>query len=348
VSFYAAGVLANEGKPQAAYDQTAHWRVEEAATAPGIGYQYFFNPPPFLLIMAPLARLPYLASFLLFQFLTLPLWLALGTRAAGGGRAAAWCLLSVPSLWWVLGLGQNSFLSASLMAAGMMLLPRRKVLAGVVFGLLCYKPHLGLLIPVALLAAGEWVAIAAAALCVMAILAVSVALFGVETWAAFLDMARHSLSGAIDTGRVLLAGRVDPTGAAQEIGLGVAAARGVWVACAGAATVCVAVVWRHGSFSVRNAVLAACVVIAAPFALFYDLVMCSLAACWLVRAARQTGALPGEGVLLVLLLLANLVAAPPIVAGCHVPFGALVAPALLAAAMRRFRHERGMGQPRVA
>jgi hypothetical protein len=341
VSFYAAGALADRGQPQAAYDETAMRRAEAAATAPGVNYEAFFNPPPFLLIMQPLALLPYLVSFVLFQALTLPLWLALGTRVAGGGRVVTWCLLAVPSLWWVLGLGQNSFLSASLMAAGVLLLPRRKLAAGVMFGLLCYKPHLGLLIPVALMAAAEWMAVAAAAATVTAIVAATVVLYGIGTWGAFLAMAQQSLGGAIDSGRVLWAARVDPTGAAQELGLPVAAARVVWGLCALAASCCVAAVWRRGgSRAQQGAVLAASVVIAAPFALFYDLIMCSLAACWLIREARQDGFLPGESIVLRLLVLANLLAAPPVVAAAHVPFGAVVGPALLGLTMRRWRHAR--------
>ncbi len=341
VSFYAAGALADRGRPAAAYDQDAVMHAEVAATEPGVNYEAFFNPPPFLLIMQPLALLPYLMSFMLFQALTLPLWLALGTRVAGGGGAATWCLLAVPSLWWVLGLGQNSFLSASLMAAGLLLLPRRKVAAGVMFGLLCYKPHLGLLIPVALVAAGEWVAVAAAAAAVAGIVAATVALYGVETWGAFLTMAQHSLGGAIDSGRVLWSARVDPTGAAQELGLPVAAARAVWGVCAVGAGLAVAVVWRRGSVEMRGAVLAAGVVIAAPFALFYDLIMCSLAACWLVRAARQDGFLPGEAFALRALVVANLLAGAPIVAAAHVPFGAVVGPVLLGLTLRRWRRDLG-------
>ena len=94
-------VLADRGQAALAYDHDAHLKVEEAAASPGIGYQYFFNPPPFLLVMAPFAVLPYLVSFLLFQLLTLPLWLVIGTRIAGGGGLATLCLLAVPGVWWV-------------------------------------------------------------------------------------------------------------------------------------------------------------------------------------------------------------------------------------------------------
>jgi alpha-1,2-mannosyltransferase len=353
-SFYAAGTLANHGMPQAAYDQpktptdhTAHWRAEEAATAPGIDYQYFFNPPPYLLIMSPVARLPYMASLLLMQGATLGLWLWLGTRVAGGGAAATACLLAVPSLWWALAEGQNSFLSASLLAAGTLCLPARPLLAGVAFGALCYKPHLGLLIPVALLAAGQWRAIAAAALTVAAIIGATIGLYGLQTWAAFLATARLSVAGPIDSGRVLLAGRVDPTGALQVLGLAPPGARLVWAVCALAAACAVVWLWRRGSIETRSAGLIAAIQIVAPFELMYDLVIASLAAAWLVRAGRQRGFLPGEIAAMSLLLLMDLLSAHPVVAMFHIPFGAVCGPVLLALAVRRDLHET-MGRPAPA
>jgi len=44
------------------------------------------------------------------------------------------------------------------------LLERRPVAAGLLFGLLCYKPHFGLLVPVALASGGYWRSFAAASL----------------------------------------------------------------------------------------------------------------------------------------------------------------------------------------
>jgi alpha-1,2-mannosyltransferase len=336
VSFYAAGRLASGGQSRAAYDHDAHWRMEQAVTAPGVNYQYFFNPPPFLLLMVPLSLPPYLVSFVLFQALTLPFWLWVGTRIAGLGRTGTAWLLAVPSLWWVLGLGQNSFLTAGLLGAGLLLLPTRKLAAGVLFGLLCYKPHLGLLIPVALLAGCEWGALVAAGATVLVCVGATFLLFGVATWTAFLDMARHSVTGAMDSGAVLWAGRIDPTGAFLELGLGVAVARGLWLVCLAVAASCVALVWRRGDPALRAAALAAAIPIAAPFALFYDLILCALAACWLLRAAGRTGFLRAEKSAFPLLILANLLAAPMIVAATHIPFGACVPPALLTLAMRRW------------
>jgi hypothetical protein len=341
-SFYAAGTLADAGRPEDAYDDAALQTAEERATQPGINHEYFFNPPPFLLIMAPFARLPYLPSFYLFEILTLWAWIVLGTRVAGGGSTATLALMAVPSVWWVLAEGQNSFLSAALMAAGMLALPMRPLLAGVSFGVLCYKPHLGLMVPVALLFGRQWRAMAGAAFSVIVVVAVTLTVYRCATWVAFLAMARRSVGGAIDSGRVLLAGRVDPTGAAQLVGLSAGEARLVWLAALAAAAACVAFLWRRGGRETQCAGLAASVSIAAPFMLYYDLVMASLAAAWLVRAGRRDGFLVGEKPVFGLLLFADLMAAHPVVAALHVPFGALAGPALLALAMRRAcSNERG-------
>ncbi len=58
--------------------------------------------------------------------------------------------------------GQGAFLIALLLGGGLLLVDRHPFLAGLLFSLLInYKPHLGLLIPVALLAGRRWQALGA-------------------------------------------------------------------------------------------------------------------------------------------------------------------------------------------
>jgi len=336
-SFYAAGSLANQGRPQDAYHHDALSQAEQAATQKGANYEYFFNPPPYLLLNQPLALLPYLPSFLLFQALTLGLWLVLGTRVAGGGAAATACLLAVPSVWWVLGLGQNGFLNASLLAGGMLALPVRPVLAGVVFGLLCYKPHLGLMLPVALLAGRYWRSVAAAGVTVALLCGVSLLLHGPETWRAFLAMAQGS-GTAIGGGDVLFAAHLDPAGALRFAGLPWPTARVLAVLAGLTAAGLVGALWARGvAYELRCAALAAGTLMVVPFVLFYDLVIASLAAAWLVRLARRTGFLAGEKAVLAVCIVLNLLTAVSVVTRLPVglPFGALVPPLLLGLVARR-------------
>ena len=97
-SFYTAGRLADLGRAPDAYDPAAHARAEAAVIAPGVEEKRFLNPPVFLLVCAPLARLPYLPAFILFELATFLPWLWLTTRIAGGGRLAALCLASIPAV----------------------------------------------------------------------------------------------------------------------------------------------------------------------------------------------------------------------------------------------------------
>src|SRR5215470_3244144 len=75
VSFYAAGSLANAGTPALAYDQAAHLAAEEAIVGEGIQYQFFNYPPVYEALFAPIARLPYLVAFIVFEAATLLLFL---------------------------------------------------------------------------------------------------------------------------------------------------------------------------------------------------------------------------------------------------------------------------------
>src|SRR6516162_9271572 len=193
VSFYAAGALADAGTPELSYDQLAHYRSEENTTAAGIEYRFFYYPPVFLLLCAALARLPYLVAFFIFELATIVLYLIVARRILG---EQSWSvlvpLLAFPAVFWTLGLGQNAFLTAALFGAGTLYIDRRPIVAGLLFGALCYKPHFGLLVPVALLAGGHWSAAAAAFASAAALCGLSLGFFGWETWHDFLAAAARS------------------------------------------------------------------------------------------------------------------------------------------------------------
>jgi uncharacterized membrane protein len=153
VTFYAAGQLATDGHPVFAYDDVFAYEAEEALTQQGVHYLPFLNPPVYLLVCAPLALLPFLPAFILFVATTLAGYLVVVRRILGV-RGNAWLLpaLASPPTIWTVGYGQNSFLTAALFGAGTLLVDRRPAAAGVLFGMLCYKPQFALLVPVALLA----------------------------------------------------------------------------------------------------------------------------------------------------------------------------------------------------
>ena len=119
--------------------------------------------------------------------------------AARAGRDWLLPLLAFPAVFWTIGLGQNAFLNAALFGGFTLLLDRRPLSAGMLLGVLCYKPHFGLLAPVALhrrpAVAG---AFAGAAITVAVAGRASVALFGWGTWTAYLTAFSHSDRGVCD------------------------------------------------------------------------------------------------------------------------------------------------------
>jgi hypothetical protein len=335
VSFYAAGKLAVVGTPALAYNRLAHAAAEAAATMPGIQYRFFFYPPTFLLLCAPLALLPYLVSFAMFEALTFVAWLLVMRRIlAVPGWAWSIPLLAYPAVFWTLGLGQNSFLTAALLGGATLLLSERPIAAGVLLGAMCYKPHLALLAPFALAAGGRWRTFAAAAVTVAAAAGLSGAIFGVDTWRDYLAAA-GDLSGVYETGLLDLASYVTPFGGARLLGAGIVDAR--WLQGAVSAVVVLAtgwIWWRDPGPEVRSAALAAGILLSVPVAIVYDLLLLTVAIAWLVRAGRRTGFLPWEklalfGCFVVPLLSRHLGEAT------HIPIGPLAPACLLALCVSR-------------
>jgi hypothetical protein len=307
VSFYAAGSLANAGTPEFAYDRAAHYAAEERAAAVGIDYNFFFYPPPFLLLCAILAHLPYIAAFVIFEAASLALYLFVARHIVGDrDRAILVCLLAFPPVLWTLGLGQNAFLTAGLFGAATLLVDRRPVLAGLFFGALCYKPHFGLLVPVALAAGSHWRAFAAAFLSAAALCLLSLALFGWEVWHDYLVAAVAS-PAVYQSGRISFTGFVNPFGAVLLLGGTPAMAYAAQATAILAAASLVAYVWyARLSLPVRAATLAAATLIAAPVALFYDLMLAAVAAAWLLRIDGTHCAAEWEKLALAVLLLLTL------------------------------------------
>ncbi|HEY2135653.1 MAG TPA: glycosyltransferase family 87 protein [Xanthobacteraceae bacterium] len=150
------------------------------------GYPLFTLP-----MFWPLAQLPY--------FLALTVWtVGLFVPFAGvtlsqikpQDRVRAVLMLAIAPACLINAVGgQNGFLSAALLLGGILALERRPVLAGMLFGLLTFKPHLGIVLPFALIALGAWRVIASATVTALGLLALSVAIFGIEPWRQYVDVA---------------------------------------------------------------------------------------------------------------------------------------------------------------
>jgi hypothetical protein len=338
-SFYAAGQLADAGMAASTYNQALHFLAEQHATAPGISYVFFFYPPVFILLCALFGRLPYLVAFTLFEVLTLIPCLIVARRILRLTSWRSWVpLLAFPAIFINIGVGQNAFLTASLIGGALLLIDRRPVLAGVLIGALCYKPHYGLLIPIALLAAQRWQTIAAAAISALTLVALSGVTLGWDSWQGFI-IAMSGSHSTYESGAVDFAAFTSPFGAVRLLGGSPAAAYAIQAIVSAGAAALTWLAWRRTlSLPIRAATLIAATTIAVPLSLFYDMILSGMAIAWLVRAGREQGFVPWEKTILCFVFLA-----PALVRGFgtawHMPVALVASSLLIGACVARIRRE---------
>lgn len=337
LSLWSAGRLAAQGRPAAAYDWTAH----EAAMADVMGRQppsklQFSYPPTALLVFAPLSHLPFTVSLVLFGLLTLAPLAFLSARIIGRPEAAIWMLATVPPFW-NFSVGQTGALAAALLGAGLLLLPRKPLLAGALFGLLTFKPHLGLLVPVALLVSGQWRAIAAAAATTAAVALLSLAVHGLEPWHVFAVSLKEFGAFAMADTNATAYKLQSIFGLLRTLGLPTQAALVAQIALALAAASLTWHLWRKpGSHDLKAGVLLASAVLVTPYVFHYDLTMLTLAQAFLLR--HVIGALPADAtdlpvrdIIAILAVNALIIAFPPL----SFPTGVLASLLLLAILLHR-------------
>ncbi|HWC93066.1 MAG TPA: glycosyltransferase family 87 protein, partial [Pseudolabrys sp.] len=208
-SFYAAGALVDDGLPAAPFDFATHYTREQKIFGTGTPDYSFSYPPTFLLVAAALALLNYLPALLLWQGATFGLYLwamraIFRGNEAARAESAGWMPLlltaAFPAVFVNLGHGQNGFLTAGLFGMALAVLERRPVLAGILFGLLSYKPQFGVLIPLVLAASGRWRAFAAAAATVALMTLAVTAAFGSEVWSAFFAFTKFTRIVVLEQG----------------------------------------------------------------------------------------------------------------------------------------------------
>jgi len=225
-----------------------------------------------------------------------------------------------------------------------LLIDRRPWAAGLLFGALCYKPHFGLLVPLALIAAGRWRAVAGAAFSALTLVALSAATLGWQSWEAFIVAITGSHT-TYESGQIDFAAFVSSFGAIRLIGGGPGLAYAVQVAVSVAAAALVAVVWRRNlSLPVRAATLASATLVALPLILFYDFMMAGIAMAWLVRVGRRTGFLPWEKLILAVVFVTPMLSRG-VGTALHLPIATAAGYTLLCLCAMRARHEYRLACP---
>ena len=337
-SFYAASALALSGEAARVYDLAAHGAAQTAIFGRDIGYAAFFYPPIFLLMCLPFGLFPYLVSLVLWQGATALFYWRVARRFAGS-RLGALPFFAFPAVMLNVGHGQNAFLSTGLFGAGILWLHSRPALAGMMFGALAYKPHLGLVIPLVLLIGRRWTAIASAGATVIGLSALSALVFGVESWRGFLAVAplasatlEHDLVGAEKMQSAYAAIRVLGGGSGLAYLI-----QGIVAAGTLGALAWVQITRQRrtkGAQIDETPLMVLACLLTSPFLLDYDLMLMALPMAWLFREAMRTGFLPYEKTVLLAAFILPLLARPLAMAA-HIPLGPIVILALFSIMARR-------------
>lgn len=272
------------------FDPTAFRTALSHVMGNDFPYLPFPYPPHSLLLLAPLSLAPYLVSLaswltLTFIFMLSIVWRQLGQHNIGQYSShqrwiLASALLLCPASAVNMAGGQNGFLSAALLCGGLLFLERRQILAGILIGILSYKPQLGLLLPLLLIAGGYWRAFATASITVILLVLLSAWLFGTEAWMLYLTKSGPYQMEIVQswTGRFQF---MSPTyfmaGRLLELSLPIA-----WtIQITASLLATIGAIWAfrlEGPHPLKAAIAMVAVFLVSPYALTYDLTIVSIAA----------------------------------------------------------------------
>lgn len=324
-NLWTAGQIIAQGHVLSIFDPVQFGAAQRQLLSPHFPFHFWSYPPTFLLAAIPFGGVEYLPGLILWSLTGIVALVAAARTLFSTWTQTAWLLMS-PAVAVNLVLGQNGAFTAALIMAGTALMMRRPTASGVLFGVLTFKPHLGLLAPLAMLAQRRWTTIFAAGAVTVVFAGLAVLAFGVEAWRAFIAEAlpvqtammerglgpfQYMMTSAFMAGRLL--GLPAEWAIALQLPFAIAGAVFVWRA------------WRSSAdVNVKFSVLAVAGLMATPQAFNYDMI--PLAAVALLLAGRDGSVgdrlasqlLWGLPVVIMLLNFAGLPLAPLILLGVSV------------------------------
>jgi hypothetical protein len=308
VNVWAGGRHVWEGNPTAAYDPAMHKAAQVAALGHDFDGSYpWVYPPTFFFAAALVAALPLTAAHLAWVTAT---FAAFAATMAGIMRGPLGLLMACafPGIAANATVGQNGFLTAALIGGMLMFLNSRPVVAGILLGLLSFKPHFGVLIPLVLIAGGYWRALFAAAATTLLLVLAAYLAFGFGAWDGFFHALRHASQAALSQGLADWAKLQSLFGLVRTLGGGETLAFTLQWMLAGTTALLLCLLWRsRAPFTLKAAGLATGILLVPPYLFMYDDVTLAIAMAFLFREMQTGGARPGETIALLGALLLVLI-----------------------------------------
>jgi hypothetical protein len=185
IVFYSSGALAMGGEAASAYDLDAlnTFQHDVLGVVPeNLSWRY---PPIYFFFLVPFANLGYISAFWAWSVLMIMVLMIVVRKISFVWYFPLLAPLCLPVAY-TMAAGQNGILSAIIIGSGLAILPRSEVVAGLIFGLLAYKPHLAVALPFCLLAGRYYSAFICMAVTAVVLGLLSWYFFGSESWLEFL------------------------------------------------------------------------------------------------------------------------------------------------------------------
>lgn len=193
---WGGGQLVVHGEAGRIYS-TAFLPALELLTGQPLGLQVFSYPPTLLLFLWPLGFLTYIPALLLWIAGTGALWFYAARPWLKRAGLPAWAALALPAGLVNAWAGHYGFVLAALWLAAFAAIGKRPTQAGIAIALLTLKPHMGVLIALVLLLRREWRVIGIAAAATAALVAASIAAFGLDPWLYYLGDTSRLQAGLL-------------------------------------------------------------------------------------------------------------------------------------------------------
>jgi alpha-1,2-mannosyltransferase len=346
---YAAGTYVLDGHAAAAFDWPAQYAREQVLFGEKTPFYGWHYPPFFLFIAGLLALMPYTLALAVWQVATLVLYLlmlraVLSSTAPKLETDRLWLLLAIafPAVFVNIGHGHNGFLTAALLGSALVMLDARPVLAGILFGLIAYKPQFGLMIPLVLLVSGRWRAFVAAGCTVAALTIATLLAFGPEVWRAFIASTHLTRLEVLEQGGTGWHKIQSVFSVVRMWGGSVPLA----YAMQGAVTVALAAaltwLWRsQAAYPLKAAALIIAAILATPYSLDYDFVVLAPALAFLAADGSLRGFTGYEKSALAFLWLVPLFART-VAEWTLIPFGVPAMVVVIVLVLRRAADDAGL------
>jgi hypothetical protein len=281
IQLWAASSLALHGHPSLIYNPEILKTVETMLLGGSFkGYMACHLAPSFLLTILPMSFIPYLIALLAWLAIPLCGLMVIVSKIAPNPITLP-LVLAFPAIPLNLFYGQGAFLITFLMGTGLLLLDSCPIISGILFSLILnYKPHLGLLILVALLAGRRWKSCGTIVAATASLVISSAWVMGIDTWTAYFNNITY-ISSVLKNESAIWDRMPTIFSLIRLQGGSVGLAMALQLAMAVGTIILLFLVWRRDyPLPVRGSVLVLGIFLCSPYAFEYDLTLLVLPLAW--------------------------------------------------------------------